>query len=76
MGRRAVRPVDEARPVRLVAVTGGPTFNPGEATKTVTIVVYGDSKKEANEYFYLDLFDESSNSLVTKSRGAGWILNH
>jgi hypothetical protein len=37
--------------------------------------VNGDSKKEANEMFYLDLFDCSSNSLFTKSSGLGTILN-
>jgi hypothetical protein len=30
---------------------------------------------EANETFYLDLFDNSSNSLLTKGRGIGTILN-
>jgi hypothetical protein len=37
--------------------------------------VNGDSTKEANESFYLDLFGNSSNSLITKSRGIGTILN-
>ncbi|HUE74169.1 MAG TPA: Calx-beta domain-containing protein [Pirellulaceae bacterium] len=58
-----------------VAKTGTLTFAPGETTKTITIEVKGDSKKEANETFYLDLFDSSSNSLFTKSRGLGTILN-
>jgi hypothetical protein len=58
-----------------VAKTGTLTFAPGETTKTITIVVNGDSKKEADETFYLDLFGNSSNSLVTKSRGIGTILN-
>ena len=48
---------------------------PGETTKTITIEVKGDSKTEANETFYLDLFDNSSNSLFTKNRGLGSILN-
>ena len=48
---------------------------PGETTKTITIEVKGDSKKEADETFYLDLFGNSSNSLFTKSRGLGAILN-
>jgi hypothetical protein len=30
---------------------------------------------QSNEYFYLDLFGKSSNSLFTKNRGAGTILN-
>ena len=58
-----------------IAKTGTLTFAPGETTKTITIEVKGDSKKEANEYFYLDLFDNSSNSLFTKNRGLGTILN-
>ena len=35
----------------------------------------GDSKKEASETLYLDLFGNSSNSLFTKNRGIGTILN-
>ena len=37
--------------------------------------VNGDSKKEANETFYLDLFGNSGKSLFTKNRGLGTILN-
>ena len=58
-----------------VAQTGTLTFAPGETTKTITIVVNGDSKKEANETFYLDLFGNSVNSLFTTNRGTGTILN-
>src|SRR5262245_47166886 len=58
-----------------IAKTGTLTFAPGETTKMVTIVVNGDSKRQANETFYLDLFDLSSNALFTKSRGIGTILN-
>ena len=58
-----------------LAKTGTLTFAPGETTKTITIEVKGDNKKEANETFYLDLFGNSSNSLVSKSRGLGTILN-
>ena len=50
-------------------------FNPGETTKTITIEVKGDNKKEADETFYLDLFGNSSNALFTKNRGLGTILN-
>ncbi len=55
--------------------TGTLTFLPGETTKTFTIEVKGDSKGEADEYFYLDLFGLSSNSLFTKDRAIGTILN-
>ncbi len=58
-----------------VAKTGKLTFAAGETSKTITIVVNGDSKKEAHETFYLDLFGLSGNSLFTKSRGIGTILN-
>ncbi len=58
-----------------VAKTGTLTFAPGETTKTITIVVNCDKKKEADETFYLDLFGLSSNALFTKSRGVGTILN-
>ena len=51
------------------------TFAPGETTKTITIEVKGDSKKEADETFYLDLLGKSSNSLFRKNRGLGTILN-
>jgi large repetitive protein len=51
------------------------TFAPGETTKIITIEVKGDSKKEADEYFFLELFGNSSNSLFTKNRGLGTILN-
>lgn len=58
-----------------VAQSGTLTFAPGETSKTITIVVKGDRKREANETFYLDLFGMSGNALFTKSRGIGMILN-
>src|SRR5262249_49417561 len=58
-----------------VAQTGTLTFLPGETSKTITITVNGDSKKEADETFYLDLFGLSSNALFTKYHGLGTILN-
>ena len=51
------------------AKTGTLTFAPGETTKSITIDVKGDNKKEADETFYLDLFCNSSNSLFIKNRG-------
>jgi hypothetical protein len=58
-----------------IAQTGTRTFAPGETTKTITVVVNGDSKKEADETFYLDLFGLSGNALFTRNRGLGTILN-
>ena len=64
----------------LVLLTGSAAaqelvFAPGETVKTITIEVKGDSKRESNETFYLDLFGLSSNALFTKNRGIGAILN-
>jgi hypothetical protein len=50
-------------------------FAPGEASKTVTIEVKGDNKREANVVFYLDLFGNSGSALFAKNRGIGTILN-
>jgi Calx-beta domain/FG-GAP-like repeat len=58
-----------------VARTGSLTFAPGETSKTITIDVKGDGKREADEVFYLDLFGNGNNSLFTKNRGLGTILN-
>jgi hypothetical protein len=51
------------------------TFNPGETEKTITIVVNADNRKEADETFFVALFGESLNSLLTKFEGIGTILN-
>jgi hypothetical protein len=51
------------------------TFNPGETTKTITIVVKADNRKEDDETFFVALFGESLHSLLTKSSGIGTILN-
>jgi hypothetical protein len=58
-----------------VAKTGTLTFAPGETSKTITIVVNGDSKRESDETLYLDLFANSGNSLFFKNRGTGTIQN-
>jgi Calx-beta domain/FG-GAP-like repeat len=58
-----------------VAKTGTLTFAPGQTTKTITIEVKGDSKREGNERFFLDLYGLSSNGQFAKSLGIGLILN-
>jgi hypothetical protein len=57
------------------STSGTLTFVPGETSKTIMIVVQSDNKREADETFYVDLFGNSSNSLFTKNRGLGTILN-
>jgi hypothetical protein len=41
-------------------------FAPGETTKTITIEVKGDSKKQAKKTACLDLFGNRSNSWLTR----------
>lgn len=57
-----------------VATSGMLTFAPGETTKTITVQVIGNKKKEANETFFLNLFG-ASNALFADSQGLGTILN-
>jgi hypothetical protein len=57
------------------AKTGTLTFAPGETTKTITIFVNGDNKRESDETFFVDLFGNSGNSRFGKSRGVGTIVN-
>jgi hypothetical protein len=57
------------------ANTATRTFAPGETSNTIKIVVNGDSNKEADELFCLDLFGDSSNSTHCSPRtGLGMIL--
>jgi hypothetical protein len=58
-----------------VAKIGTLTFAPGEKSKTITIDVKCDSKREANEAFYVELVGNSTNSVLDKKRGIGTILN-
>jgi hypothetical protein len=58
-----------------VAKSGTLTFAPGQITKTITIEVKGDNKREDNEVFYLELFNNGGNSKFTKARGVGTIIN-
>jgi hypothetical protein len=58
-----------------VSKSGTLTFAAGQTTKTVTVVVKGDNRSEADETFYLDLSGNSGNSLFARRRGVGTILN-
>ena len=58
-----------------VATSGTLTFAPGQTTKTFTVTIKGDKKKEANESFYVLLSGASSNALISDSQGIGTILN-
>lgn len=57
------------------AASGTLTCSPGERTKTITVNVRGDRKRESDEDFYVDLFSPSSNASIGQSRGTGTIVN-
>jgi hypothetical protein len=58
-----------------IAQTGALNFAAGQTSKTITIQVKGDKKKEPNETFNVELFNLSSNALFTDNWGLGAILN-
>jgi Calx-beta domain len=57
-----------------VAQSGTLTFNPGETTKTITVVVLGDTVDEPNETFFVNL-TTASNATILKSQGVGTIIS-
>ncbi len=50
------------------------TFNPGEVTKTITVLVNGDQKFEPDETFFVNLTN-AANATISRSQGVGTILN-
>ena len=51
------------------------TFAAGQTTKSITVVIKGDTKKEADEYFYVLLSGASGNAIISNAYGWGTILN-
>jgi hypothetical protein len=58
-----------------IATSGTLTFAPGETSKAITVLIKGDTKKEADESFYVLLSDASSNALIDDAYGWGTIVN-
>ena len=54
--------------------TGEVVFRSNEVTKTIEINVIGETLREDDEYFFVDLFDQSRGDIV-RGRGTGTILN-
>lgn len=50
------------------------TFNPGETSKTISVMVVGDRLREADETFFVNLLSPG-NATLTDSQGVGTILN-
>jgi hypothetical protein len=56
------------------ARSGTLTFAPGETSKTISIVVRGDRKLEANETFFVNL-SGAGNALLLDAQALATILN-
>jgi hypothetical protein len=57
-----------------VPISGTLTFAPGETTRTITVVVNPDRKKDADETFFVDL-SGAVNALLLDDQGLGIILS-
>jgi hypothetical protein len=57
-----------------VGVSGTLIFNPGETTKTVSVMVLGEDINEFDETFFLNLSDPT-NATISDGQGVGTILN-
>jgi hypothetical protein len=51
------------------------TFPAGVSALSVTVPVIGDTTREANETFYVNLSNPSSNALIADPQGVGTIVN-
>jgi hypothetical protein len=58
-----------------VATSGTLTFAAGQTSKTFTVTIKGDTKKEADETFFVSLSNASSNALIEYYEAGGTILN-
>lgn len=58
-----------------VATAGTLTFAAGQTTMTITVMILGDTTREADEIFYLNLLNASANALLADGQGAGTITN-
>lgn len=50
------------------------TFSPGQTTKTVIVQVRGDTSREANETFFVNL-SAAANTTIADAQGLGTLLN-
>lgn len=57
-----------------VAKSGYVYFDPGQTTRTINVTVKGDTTKEADETFYVDLL-YAGGATIANGRGVGTILN-
>jgi hypothetical protein len=62
-------------PSDYAATTGTVTFAPGETAKTVTVQVNGDTTREPNETFNVNLANAAGNATIADATGVGTIAN-
>jgi hypothetical protein len=58
-----------------VATSGTLTFNPGTTTQTITVQIIGDTLKEANETFFVNL-SSPTNGVIGDNQGVGIIIDN
>src|SRR6185503_2157169 len=57
------------------SASGTITFNPGQTTATITVLVHGDTKFQPNEPFFVNL-SGAVNASIADAQGQGTILNN
>jgi len=57
-----------------VATSGTLIFNPGETTKSLTVMINGDTFSEPNETFFVNL-TSATNSIIADGQGIGTIVD-
>jgi Calx-beta domain len=62
-------------PSDYVAKSGTVTFAPGETTTTVTVQVNGDTRKESNEAFSVNLSNVAGNAAIADGHAVATVLN-
>src|SRR4029450_7597360 len=62
-------------PSDYAANTGTVTFAPGETAKTVTVQVNGDTRKEPDETFSVNLSNAAGNATLADGHATGTIAN-
>lgn len=61
--------------VDFASTAGTLTFQPGQTTKSIAVLVTGDKLREANETFYVNLSNPSPNAYLGSWQGVGTIVN-
>jgi hypothetical protein len=61
--------------VDFVPGAGTVTFPAGSTTQTITVGVVGETVKEADETFLVNLSDPSANAIIVDGQGVGTIVN-